>query len=247
MLDEKQITQSTAKPTLVSRVIYAGFWVVLVVVLVLALRTLGFQSQGETEAYLNNQAVQYIRPTITWPVTGSPDQAAPLSSITGDIWFLDQPRVFFAETIFAGRLERGTIANGQSVYYIEFDEAGVNQYLTYWFGEWADQNARLRDAHVDLIPDGVIIYGDLNLGMHWQQVGATFHLDESKRQFTFTGVDVDGEFLTSPPIGPIAQGIDALEAEGNRALREFRFIDSEGSLFFQQIVVLEDLVQIIAY
>ena len=160
---------------------------------------------------------------------------------------MDEPRVFSADIIFANRLERGRTTDGQPAYYVEFDEAGLNRYLNYWFGAWADQNAQLRDTHIDLIPGGVIIYGEINLGVRWQLVGATFHLDESERQFTFTGVDVDGEFLASPPAGPIAQGIEVLEAEGNRALREFKFIDPEGELSFQRIILLEDMAQIVAY
>ncbi|MBN1313010.1 MAG: hypothetical protein JXB30_16480 [Anaerolineae bacterium] len=251
MSDKTEASAPTAKPRLASRIVYLVFWLVLVVVLFFTLQILGFQPQGDTGAYLEYQASQHTPATITWPVTGSPDPdpgtPEPLTSVVVDIWFLNEPMAFPSETVFASRLERGQMSDGRPAYFIEFDEAGLNQYLNYWFGKWASEHAQLRDTRVKLLPGGLIIYGEINLGVRWQQVGVTFHLDDSGRQLAFTGVDVDGEFLTSPPVGPIAQGIEALEAEGNRALREVRFIDPEGELAIQQVVLLEDTAQVLVY
>lgn len=214
-----------------------------------ALQAVAFQPRGETALYFENNIARAAPLNSVWPPVTS-DRAytpEPLTSVTVDIWFLDTPEAFSAETIFAERLERGYTDTGQLAYYIEFNEAGLDQYLNYWFGAWAQETLPLRNTRAALKPGGLIIYAEVNLGVRWQKVGAVFNLDESGRQFTLVGVDLDGQLLASPPSGPIAEGVRILEENGNRALRELTIIDPDGNLSIQQIVLTEDKAQIIAY
>jgi hypothetical protein len=251
--------------------------VVLVVGIVLvgtpaaiALRLAGFRSEGRTGDFLNQRA-STVPPTIQWsgqpappltptaPADGSaPAPAAPAGSgpasesgsldrIVVDIWFLSQPTAFSASETFARRLERGRTDDGTLAYYIEFDQAGINAYLNYWFGRYVAQEKRVREVSLDLKPGGAIVYADVNLEVGWQRVGAVFMLDASGRQLILAGVDMDGRLYSAPPDGQIASLVAQLESEGNRALRELTFVDPAGRLTIQSISLGEDRVQILAY
>jgi len=170
----------------------------------------------------------------------------PLEAVKIDIWFLPAPRVFVAEEIFAKRLERRLASNDRVTYAIEFDEAGLNHYRTYWFEGWVQQTINVRNATMDLKPNGLIVYGEVDLGLKWQRMGAVFNLDASGRQFIFAGIDLEGQLLATPPLGPIAEAVTTLELNGKRALRELKFIDAQGNLYIQQIILAEEGVQVIA-
>ncbi len=245
---EKSVGTKTARPRNQSWLFNLCLWLIIASLLIAGIQSITFQPQGKTEAYFERQSNR----RLAAPIEGlaiSPtalDAPQPLNSVEVDIWFLPAPRVFSAEHIFAKRLERGRTTGGQVAYFIEFDEAGLNQYLNYWFGAWAKQNTHLRNAYMDLKPGGVIVYGEVDLGTRWQRAGAVFSLDESGRQFVFAGVDMAGELLAAPPYGPLTEGIKALTENGNRALRELRFIDPEGDLYIQQIVLSDNTAQIAA-
>lgn len=234
--------------SLLALVARSAGWSALGVLLVAALQTVAFQPRGETAHYFANNVAPSLPPKIVWPPVNSSglQTPQPLSSVTVDIWFLDNPEAFSAETIFAERLERGYTHSGELAYFIEFSEAGLDQYLNYWFGGWAQRTSQLRNTRAALKSGGLIIYAEINLGVYWQPVGAVFNLDDSGRQFVIAGVDIDGQLLSAPPSGPIAEGVKALEENGNRALRELIIIDPEGNLAIQQIVLTEDTAQIIA-
>jgi len=233
----------------------------------LALRLAGFRAQGRTVDYLNEQAA-VTKPTIQWPAAqsavtfstptpaGTPEPvvqpqgtvpAEPLDSVQVDIWFLSQPAIFYPHQIFAKRLERGRTDDHQLAYYIEFNQEGVNTYLNYWFGDFVEQEARVRNVWIDLKPGGAVAYAEVNLELGWQRVGAVLMLDASGRQFVLAGVEIEGQLYSTPPAGQIADLAGQLEREGNRALRELTFLDPAGQLCIQAISLGEDGVQILAY
>ncbi len=233
-----------------------------------ALRLAGFRSEGSTDEYLSEQA-SLEPPTIQWsagsalsaPLTptvrpadgAAPPQAGgdslpePLDAVLVDVWFLSGPTTFYAEDIYAERLERGRVKDGKVAYYIEFDQVGINACLGHWFGAYVAQEERVRNAWIDLQPGGAVVYADVNLELGWQRVGAVFMLDASGRQLVLVGVDIDGRLYSTPPAGSIADLVAQLEAETNRALRELIFLDSAGQLTIQRISISQDRVQILAY
>lgn len=233
-----------------------------------ALRLAGFRSEGSTDDYLSEQA-SVEPPTIQWstgsalsvPLTptanaaspAAPPQAGgdslpePLDAVRVDIWFLSGPTTFYAEDIYAERLERGRVKDGELAYYIEFDQAGINAYLNHWYGGLVAQEERVRNVSLDLQPGGAVLYADVNLELGWQRVGAVFMLDANGRQLVLAGVDIDGRLYSTPPAGSIADLVAQLEAQTNRALRELIFLDSAGQLAIQRISISQDRVQILAY
>ncbi len=252
-----------------------GCAVLLVVLLIfmlsapaaLALRLAGFRSEGKLDGYLAAQAVT-PRPTILWqhalatptplatpgmagsiaPNVGSGQAlSVPLESVKVSIWFLPQPYTFYPEQIYATRLERGKLETGRTAYFIQFDEQGINSYLSHWFGAYVEREARLRNPWLDLKAGGAVLYADVNLEVGWQRVGAVFMLDASGRQLMLAGVEMNGRLYSTPPDGQIAVLAAQLEGQANRALRELIFVDPAGSLTIQAISLGENSAQVLAY
>ncbi len=238
----------------------AVFWIIKT-----AFQMVAFRPLGNTENYLEAQLTadqppalvagslaqpvsssNFIDLAITAAPTASQIITSPLKSVTVDIWFLSKPMQFSAKKLFASRLERACTAGGQAIYYIEFTEEGLNQYLNYWFGNQVEK-WRLRNAWLELKPGGIVINADIDLGVGWQRIGGVFQLEANERQFAFAGVDIGGQLYATPPAGPVADAIHQLEADGNRALRELLFVDAAGNLHIQRISINEHGAQITAY
>jgi hypothetical protein len=247
--------------------------VVIVVVLIatvpaaLALRLAGFRSQGITADVLGQWGAA-AGPTITWspgedegfaqadPAGGGqdnsgdstdPDGPQALEAVTVDLWYLAQPQTLTFDQVGAERLERGKTESGETAYYIEFDEDSANAHLMEWFGDYIEQQSRLRDPWIDLKPGGAVVYADVDLEIGWQRVGAVLMVDGTGQQIQVVGVDVDGRLYSTPPGGQIAELAKRVESEANRALRELAFLDPAGQLAIQKISVTEDRAQILAY
>jgi hypothetical protein len=231
----------------------------------LALRLAGFRSEGKTADILNERGAA-APSTLAWP-SGDPESAArpaeegepgggnspvtegpeSLDSITVDLWFLTQPRTLPLDQVGAERLERGQTENGATAYYIEFGEQSANAHLNTWFGEYIEQQSRIRDPQIDLRPGGAVIYADVDMEIGWKRVGAVLMVDGTGQQIDVIGVDIDGRLYSSPPTGEIARLVQQVESEANRALRELAFVDPAGQLTIREIRVTEDRVQILAY
>ena len=177
----------------------------------------------------------------------TPNPVQSLEWVRVEVYFLPEAQVFYADHIFANRLERWERPGGPLFYLIEYDEAGLNQYLNYWFNYWQTSNSQIENVRFDLQPAGLIIYADVDLWLGQQRVGIVFTLDSSGRQFAFQGVDIGGELFSQPPAGPVADYIHQLVQQGNWALRDLRFLDPAGTtLTIQQIYLDQGTVQIIA-
>jgi hypothetical protein len=247
--------------------------VVIVVVVIatvpaaLALRLAGFRSQGITADILGQRGVA-AAPTIDWsPATAEgavpqasagggqdggvaqpvPEGPQSLDAVTVDLWFLAQPQTLPSDQVGAERLERGETVSGDTAYFIEFDEESANVHLMQWFGDYIEQQSRLRDPWIDLKPGGAVVYADVDLEVGWQRVGAVLMVDGTGRQIEVVGVDIDGRLYSTPPDGQIAELVQRVESEANRALRELTFLDPAGELAIQTISVTEDRAQILAY
>jgi hypothetical protein len=224
----------------------------------LALRLAGFRSQGTTVDVLEKSGAAAAA-TIAWPATSAAGQetgagvlpdasdSPSMDAVTVDLWFLAQPRTLPLDQLSAERWERGETEAGSPAYFIEFDERSANVQLAQWFGETIAQQSRLRNPWIDLRPGGAVIYADVNLEIGWKRVGAVLMVDGSGRQMQLIGVDIDGRLYSTPPDGQIAELIQRVESEANRALRELTFIDPAGELRIQVISVSEDQIQLLAY
>lgn len=80
---------------------------------------------------------------------------------------------------------------------------------------------RIRDPRIDLRPGGAVIAVDVTLpelGNITQTVGIVLRLDDTRRQFEFAGIDINGGLFTAPPES-FAATITELETRGNELLR----------------------------
>jgi hypothetical protein len=247
--------------------------VVIVVVVIatvpaaLALRLAGFRSQGITADVLNQRG-EAAAPTIAWspateessaqppPAVGGQDDDGAVSEsngpqalneVTVDLWFLAEPQTLPSSQVGAERLERGETESGETAYFIEFDEESANAHLMQWFGDYIEQQNRLRDPWIDLKPGGAVIYADVDLEVGWQRVGAVLMVDGTGQEIQVVGVDIDGRLYSTPPNGQIAELVQRVESETNRALRELTFLDPAGQLAIQEISISENKAQILAY
>lgn len=222
----------------------------------IALNIAGVRLSGRTESHLTQTTppptIAWATPTLASPLTvvntPAPDAPQSLDEVQIDLSLLPQPRTYTADQVHAERLERGETADGQTAYYIEYDEAGFNSYMHTWLVNVNNRQAdRLQNVWFDLKPGGIMIYADVDLVIGQQRMGALFTLDESGRQFVFQGVEIGGQLLSVAPAGEIANAVSQLEANANQALRDLTFLDATGPLTIQQITISEDRAQILAY
>jgi hypothetical protein len=202
---------------------------------------------GSAQAYFARP-----RPTPAAIPALEPGSIEPLPGTTIIIWFLKRPRFFSADTIFANDLSRGRAPDGRLAYHIAFDEAGFNRYMSYWFFP-TDQDLEqivkgVRSPHIDLLPGGLTLYADLQVGPEWKQAGLLYELDGSGTQLNFRGIQFAGETLTAQPDSLIDHNVgQILERLANRALRELTFIDDSGAhLAIQRIVIGDDSAEVLA-
>ncbi len=226
-------------------------WVVMVPLAVcllgaLLLEALGLRI-GPTSAYGQNLSIgNEPVPTLL------PGSSQPLPGTTITIWFLRGPRFFSADTIFARQLTRGTTADGKLAYYIEFDEAGFNQYMHYWFLPPGDELKQyvdgLENPRIDLSPGGLTLLADVQVGGQWKTAGLVYQLDASQRQLNFRGIEFEGSLISTVPDSVLDERVgSALERLANRALRELTFIDSTGAhLTISQITLDDDQAVVLA-
>ena len=244
------------------------FWVLVggvlaLVAIPLSLRLAGFRAQANDTAFWaeNVRANEYaavVWPAVAGDVTNSAlhpvnsegatavaGQPQPLSQVEIEVYFLPQAETFTSDTVFAERLERDVTAEGAPEYYIEYNEAGLNTYLNYWFSGSVAQEP-VQNLWFDLKPGGLVIYGDVAVGIGTQRLGAVFTLDANGRQFSLQGFDIGGQIISTPPDGQIAAQVAQLELMGNRALADLQFLENGRQLTIQQIYLEEDRAQILA-
>lgn len=213
----------------------------------LTLNAMGLRVGSESDYRQGQAAASLPVPTLI------PASREALPGTTVAIWFLNGPTFFPSETIFAAELWRGQTADGQLAYYIAFDEAGFNQYMTYWFlpgnDDLKDVWEEIRDPRIDLLPGGLVLYADLKMGSEWKPLGLLYELDESGTQLGFRGFTLDGKTITAVPDSLLDSKVGSLlERLSNRALRELVFIDevSGKRLTIRQIYVDDDRAEVLA-
>lgn len=235
---------------------------VLVVVgpVALALRALGFRSQGTVDEYLTAVTPQ---PTLDWSAlqrdgepVGSlplplifvlPQSVTPVQSV--GITFQGQTGVVDTSTIHAEVVEQGETAAGQTTYYAEYTEAGANALADDLLTQYAPPDLRqlLRDPWVDFKPGVLVLHAEANVQpFGWQPTAVVLAFTPTGTQFDVAGVEVAGQFFTPPPSGPLADWVNLLRTEGNRALLEAQFTHNGQTLPLRQLYVDDNILKLIA-
>lgn len=101
---------------------------------------------------------------------------------------------------------------------IQYNEEGVDILCRSWPDFCDNQSYSIID--VDFRERGAIIYAEINVSnVYWQEVGVALLLNEDNVSFQPVGLILDGEALSFPTSGPVANTLNTLIARGNEALQ----------------------------
>lgn len=79
-----------------------------------------------------------------------------------------------------------------------------------------------RVDRVDFRPGGMVLYGSINAGVQWQQVGLALRLNEDRRTLALAGIVLNGEVFAPPTSGRLADILNEAIGRGNQALQVMR-------------------------
>ena len=167
-------------------------------------------------------------------------------------WALPNEQLIFdAEALGTRRLEKGMTELGQPVYYAKISETALNSLWQDQLRQYVNANPemtrRVRDSWAELRAGTIIIYADLRIDTHWQQVGLILSLDEKTPQFKIAGIELDGKWHSRPEDGPIAEWVVRIEENINEVLRSTRIIDPYGAqLPLHSLTIEEDWLMLLA-
>jgi hypothetical protein len=116
---------------------------------------------------------------------------------------------------------------GTTTYLLTFDEDDLNRLLRrHIFPEGLGSN-RYRDLEIDLLPQGLVLYADVDLGLRSQRMGLLLLPDEGGLTLSPGGVVLDQQLYGLPEEGSLAQ---ALLPAGRQAQRVLNALTVVGPL-----------------
>jgi uncharacterized protein YigE (DUF2233 family) len=149
-----------------------------------------------------------------------------------------------------------TTTPGVSTYLLTLDEASLNEFLRRWFlpaGAEAPPglrpegaiNDRFRDLWIDLQPGGLILYADVNVGLHWQRMGLL--LFQIETALIPAGLVLDKDLYALPDDGFLAQAIPSVQSISEQALEDLTLVGPlPGEASVSQMQFHADQLQILA-
>jgi hypothetical protein len=108
---------------------------------------------------------------------------------------------------------------GTTAYLLTLDEASLNELL--WQRIFSDGagGGRYRNLAVDLQPGGLVLYGDVDLGLRRRRMGLLFLQENGSPTVSPAGVVLDQELYTLPEGGTLAQHLLPAGRQVQRTLR----------------------------
>ncbi|MBK8433177.1 MAG: hypothetical protein IPL28_18605 [Chloroflexi bacterium] len=221
----------------------------------LALRMLGFRSLGTTDQYL--ATAEATQPTPDWttllgngPLETNGNLPLPLVSVQSvQVNVQGQTAVIDTTAVHAEQVSQGETATGQPIFYAEYNETGANALADDLLTQYAppDLRQQLRNPSLDFRPSVVVMHAEANLPpLGWQPAAVILLFNEAGTQFTVTGVEVAGQLFSTPPSGPLADWVNLLQTEGNRALLETQLVSNGQPVNIHQIFIDHNILQVIA-
>ncbi len=208
----------------------------------LALWAAGFRHQGETASILEGYSKQGLPEPLVFALDGQP-----LYQVT--IQFDGLSALIDTQALGLTRAEQAQTGSGETAYVFEYDEQALNAAVAQAVISAAPPELKnqLRSISVDLVPNAAVVSAEANLGLFWQPLAMVVTIDSASKAVDVTGVDVGGQFFTTPPSGPIATWVALAEIEGTRALREATLVGPNGQpLSVSQVTLTESGLQVIA-
>jgi hypothetical protein len=143
-----------------------------------------------------------LRPQIAQPLTLSPDQ-------------------------LGGPLLGDTSTPGTTTYLLTISEDDLNRLLWQRVFPEGPSSKRYRDPEIDLQPQGLVLYADVDLGLRWQRMGLLLLQDEGGLKLSPTALVLDQQVYGLPEEKSLAR---ALLPAGRRAQRALNALTIVGPL-----------------
>jgi uncharacterized protein YigE (DUF2233 family) len=157
--------------------------------------------------------------------TALPPQAPPLV-LTGEpldrIEVLVPPHVEQPLSLSPTELGRPMVGDASSpgitTYLIAVDEESLNGFLMERFFAQALESVRYRDVEIDLKPQGLVLYADVQLGLRWQRMGLLLLQEENAPALSTAGVVLNQQLYAVPKENSLARVLLPAGRQAQRAL-----------------------------
>ena len=157
--------------------------------------------------------------------TALPPQSPPLV-LTGEpldrVEVLVPPHVEQPLILAPAHLGRSMVgdasAPGITTYLIAVDEESLNGFLVEPIFAQALESGRYRDVEIDLKPRGLVLYGDVQLGLRWQRMGLLLLQGENALTLSTAGVVVNQQLYAVPKENSLARALLPAGRQAQRAL-----------------------------
>ena len=223
---------------------FAALGVVVAIVLVAGVlllpqilsRVAGLQPEGQTSALFAQ-----ITPQPTPVLLNS----TPLPQLTVDLGSYGQQTITNNDPqLYSFSL--GTTSSGQQAAEVSFTEEGLMQLCqersTLCTDDSTDPN--FSNAHIDLKPDGAIVYVDTTLNGLPIPAGLVMKWDESTKQIVVTGVDIAGT-LYSPTQPSLVALVQKIQTSANNLIQEVAVEADSGSYHVQDVISTENTLTVV--
>lgn len=135
--------------------------------------------------------------------------------------------------LFADAVWVGENYNGTPLGILEFDESAIGLLCEAYFN--GCESPLLQVNRVDFRRGGMVVYGRVNTGLWWQEVGVVLLLNPDNRTLDLGGLLVNEEIYAPPEDGQLAAVLDDLLRRGNAALTALTVQADDLTLRFAQM------------
>ena len=111
---------------------------------------------------------------------------------------------------------------GRTRYLLTIDEDQVNELVHKLPLSEGSSRHRYRDVNVDLVPGGLVLYADIDLGIRWQRIGLLLLAGEGTPTLSPSGLVLEGEVYAMPAPGSLGRLLLPNGRQAQRALYGLR-------------------------
>jgi uncharacterized protein YigE (DUF2233 family) len=180
------------------------------------------------------------------PVPMSLD-AAPLQNLDS-IDFLLAPSVGEPTLLEPSEFEGASFAGesstpGATNYLLMLDQSAVNGFANRYLRDQDTSGTRYRDVWIDLQPGGMILFADVNLGLHWQRAGLLFVQDGLSLRAE--RIVLDDESYALPESGLLSEWVASAAIHPQRVVEQLVVTGPlQGEAHVQDLRIYSDRVEI---
>jgi uncharacterized protein YigE (DUF2233 family) len=186
--------------------------------------------------------------------SAAPTQSTPLN-LDGDL--LDHVEVMLPPQVghpltlalaqLGGPLLGDMSTPGTTAYLLIIDEGDLNRLLWQRIFPEGSRSDRYRDVEIDLRPQGVILYADVDLGLRRQRIGLLVLQDEEGLTMSPAGLVLDQQLYDMPEEGSLTRAILPAGRQVQRALHALTVVGPlPGEARAEAVSFHEDQVRILA-